>query len=871
VAVAVFALAASTAPAYGAGARKPTQGSLFGGRTGETPIALPLTRTRVQAGLSGGSARVVVTQVFENPHREAIEAIYVFPLPSRAAVSGTTVRVGTRSMRGRILERRRARDAYLAAKRSGSRAVSVEQERGNVFTQSVSHIPGGATVRVELEYHVALRQTGGTFEFAFPMVVAPRSIPGAPDGRLPRGHGTAPDTDRVRDASRITPPLLPQGMRSGRDIEVSLVIDEGANLARVWSPSHPIARAALGKAQTRVALAKKRQVPNRDLVIRYRVRDDKPRVSIHRANDGTGFIGITTRVAEPGPALPAGKLRIVFLVDDSASMTGANFSAAKRVVRETLQALPTSSSFAIELVSNKRGLAMSRVSRASRAKARAFLGRLRPGRRSDARPSLRRALRKAGPGSVVFVTDGWFGNERELGRVVARERRARVFPVAIGAAPNLYFADVMAGAGRGATSSLALGEDPGRLSIEIARLVTRAPNVAAVKVSFDGAVHSVTPTRAQMFPGRAARIYARFEDGKAPRRVTMTSGSTPVTILVPRRMGSNPSLPHLWARERIKELELDSLATGASHAKVIASLGIEMGILTPYTTFLAVDEGSSSAPAARTVAVPVELPEATSRQAALADAEITSGDELDDRKFRLTNKKETSAKSGKDGRKIKKPRPRGNRSRTKTARVRRRPKQPDTATAPPEPRATEPSRVESERAPVEAAGEDAAGGASVEYDDDSAPTTRAYQSDIALAESISDESGRRIGALVGLGVARDAIETAPALTLGVGLELMRVREIAVELSLGATVPLAGDVPAIFRLIPDLTFALTRHLGLRVGAGPMLSTGAELGIDAGVALDVQLSRRLRLQLGARRSFIVSDDDVDSAAVGLEFGF
>src|SRR5947199_5114147 len=100
----------------------------------------PLKHTDVKAEISGFLSRVRVTQEFENPFKEKIEAVYTFPLPSEAAVDDMTMQVGDRTVKGKILGREEAQNVYEAAKSNGQVASLLDQERPNNFTQSVANI-----------------------------------------------------------------------------------------------------------------------------------------------------------------------------------------------------------------------------------------------------------------------------------------------------------------------------------------------------------------------------------------------------------------------------------------------------------------------------------------------------------------------------------------------------------------------------------------------------------------------------------------------------------------------------------------------------------------------------------------------------------
>ncbi|HEX7957706.1 MAG TPA: VIT domain-containing protein, partial [Pyrinomonadaceae bacterium] len=193
-----------------------TPGSLSAvGAGGRTRGLCPLKHTDVRAGVAGPLARVTVTQEFENPVPDKIEAVYTFPLPQGAAVDEMTMRVGGRTVKGRIMRREEAGERYRAARDAGQVASLLDQERPNIFTQSVANIMPGERVTVTISYVETLKYENGAYEFSFPTVVGPRYVPGEATGK--QGGGFAPDTNRVPDGSKITPKVAPEGMRAGHD------------------------------------------------------------------------------------------------------------------------------------------------------------------------------------------------------------------------------------------------------------------------------------------------------------------------------------------------------------------------------------------------------------------------------------------------------------------------------------------------------------------------------------------------------------------------------------------------------------------------------------------------------------------------------
>jgi len=206
----------------------PTQGSLqVLDKDGKPSGECPLKHTDVKAQVTGFLNRVTVTEEFENNFPNKIEAIYTFPLPQAAAVDDLTMVIGERVVKGKIMRREDAQAAYSAAKQVGRIASLLNQEQANVFTQQVANIMPGQGVRITISYVETLQYEDGSYEWTFPMVVAPRYVPAA-----------ARDANDPSVTSPISPINAPDGMRAGHDISLEIDLDAGVPIVAVNSQSH---------------------------------------------------------------------------------------------------------------------------------------------------------------------------------------------------------------------------------------------------------------------------------------------------------------------------------------------------------------------------------------------------------------------------------------------------------------------------------------------------------------------------------------------------------------------------------------------------------------------------------------------------------
>jgi Ca-activated chloride channel family protein len=273
-----------------------TEGTLLAvDKQGQPGPECPLKHTDVKADITGFLARVTVTQEFQNNAADKIEAVYVFPLPRMAAVDRMDMYIGERHVRGDIKRREEARAIYEAARDAGKMAALLDQERPNIFTQHVANIRAGDKIRIVISYVEHLKYEDGNYEWVFPMVVGPRYIPGNPIGKI--GGGWAPDTDRVPDASKITPHVTKPGTRAGHDLSLAVSVDAGVPLQSLSSKSHDVLTERPGANRAIVRLKDKDVIPNKDFILKYDVSGSKieDAVLTHRGARGGFFTMICNR------------------------------------------------------------------------------------------------------------------------------------------------------------------------------------------------------------------------------------------------------------------------------------------------------------------------------------------------------------------------------------------------------------------------------------------------------------------------------------------------------------------------------------------------------------------------------------------------
>jgi Ca-activated chloride channel family protein len=614
---------------------KATQGSLQALDASGKPAGIcPLKHTDVKAEISGFLSRVVVTQEFENPFKDKIEAVYTFPLPQAAAVDDMTMRVGERTVRGRILRREEAQAVYEAARDAGQVASLLDQERPNIFTQSVANIMPGEKVTVQISYVETLKYEEGSYEFVFPMVVGPRYVPGTAAGRS--GGGRLPDTDRVPDASRITPQVAPEGMRAGHDISVDVTLDAGVPLDGLASKTHEVDVERPGVSSAHVRLKDRAVIPNKDFILRYDVagRRIEDALLTNRTDKG-GFFTLILQPPDRVVASDVNPKEMVFVLDTSGSMEGFPIEKAKEAMKLALDGLYPQDTFnLITFAGDEHILFPSPVpaTKENLQKAQNFLRSRKGSGGTEMMKAIKAALDPSDAQDhlriVCFMTDGYVGNDMEIVGEIQKHPNARVFSFGIGSSVNRFLLDKMAETGRGEAEYVTLTDDGSAAARRFHERI-RNPLFTDITVDWNGLpVADVYPKRIpDLFSAKPVILTGRYTGSghgiiRLKGKMAGHDFVREVPVDLPDSEARHDVLATLWARTRIDDLmgqDYDGLQHGNPRAdlkETITQLGLEYRLMTQFTSFVAVEEMTvTDGGQPRRIDVPVELPEGVSRSA----------------------------------------------------------------------------------------------------------------------------------------------------------------------------------------------------------------------------------------------------------------
>ncbi|HZO53461.1 MAG TPA: VIT and VWA domain-containing protein [Bryobacteraceae bacterium] len=634
-ALTVFGVALATRPvATTALAAEASSGSLDAIDPKGTAIGrCPLKHTAVQVDISGPIARVNVTQEFENPYRTAIEAVYTFPLSQRAAVDDMTMRIGDRTVKGKIKPKDEARKIYEDARNRGQLAGLLDQERPNIFTQAVANIPPGAKVKIEISYVESLFYEEGSYAFSFPMVVGPRYIPGNATGHS--GGGWAPDTDRVPDASKITPPVAPKGIRAGHDISLAVKLDAGVPVESLTSTSHVVDIVRKDPHRAELRLRDQNEIPNKDFRMSWDVSGRKVADALLTHRDARG--GFFTFLLQP-PDRPAESeitpKEIVFVLDTSGSMSGFPIEKAKEVIKLAMDGLHERDTFNLITFAGDTHILFPQPVPATAANVQAaqrFLLSRSGGGGTEMMKAIRAALDPSDSQEhlriVCFLTDGYVGDDMTIIGEVKRHPNARVFSFGIGSSVNRFLLDKMAEEARGEVEYVSLSDDGSAAAKRFHQRV-RTPLLTDLELDWGGmSVSEVYPKRLpDLFTAKPLVIKGRYDaPGNGTMRLRGKLAGRPwsreIRVNLPAVQPEHDVMATLWARAKVDDL-MSQDWQGMQHnspkpeiKEAITKLGLDFRMMTQFTSFVAVEEKVvTEGGRPMRIDVPVEMPSGVSHE-----------------------------------------------------------------------------------------------------------------------------------------------------------------------------------------------------------------------------------------------------------------
>ena len=584
---------------------------------------LPLKDTRVDLNVSGVIADVRVVQTYSNEGTRPINATYLFPASTRAAVYSMRMKIGNQIIVAKIKEREAAKQEFEEAKKQGKSASLLEENRPNVFSMKLANIMPRDVVEIELRYTELLIPTDGVYQVVYPTVVGPR---------YPSKEG--------EDKPPVGTAYQHEGEQPKSTLHISTRISAGMPIEELDCPSHKLAAAWDGNRLATLELDEADAFQgNRDFILNYRLKGKQisSGLLLFQGEDENFFL----YMAQPPKRVEAAAIpprEYIFVVDVSGSMSGFPLDTSKKLLEDLIGNLRPTDLFNVILFSgDSTALAESSIPANGENVSRALqlIDEQRGAGGTELLPALEQAMSMHREGdisrSIVVITDGYISGEDDLFDYIrANLGNANVFAFGIGSSVNRYLIEGVAKAGMGEPFVL-IDEKKAAETAAKFREYIQTPVLSGVKVQASGFdVYDVFPKHLpDLLADRPVIVFGKWRGTPSGTfELTGNTGAGPyravteVSEFAPD--GSNSALKYLWARSRIDELAgFGSGSLGDERTKEITALGLKYNLLTRYTSFIAVREKIVNPDGAATdVDQPLPLPVGVTDMAIGSEPEV---------------------------------------------------------------------------------------------------------------------------------------------------------------------------------------------------------------------------------------------------------
>lgn len=558
--------------------------------------ALPLKKTSANVKILGVIADVTVKQVYVNKGKTPLEAVYVFPASTRAAVYALTMKIGNRLLKAEVQTRKKARETYEKAKNEGRSASLLEQERPNVFQMNVANILPGDTVEVEMKYTELLIPDNAVYEFVFPTVTGPR-------------YSSKKKSDVSDNTDFVETPYLHEGEKASYEFDLNASINAGMPIAELESPSHKINIEYSNNTKSRavVSLSDEENNPgNKDFVLRYVLSGNKINTGLLLSKgEKENFFLLMLQPPKKVKKENITAREYIFVVDVSGSMNGYPLDISKKMIKNLLNSLNEKDLFNIILFAGSSRFlnCMSMPATSGNiSEAMKMINTARGGGGTELIPALKKVFNNPKPSgfsrSIVILTDGYINVEKETFDLIANNlNNTNIFAFGIGTSVNRYLIEGMARVGNG-QPFFVLNKDESEYTTQKFINYISTPVLTNVKVEFNGFnAYDVEPRNiADVMEQRPIIIYGKWS-GVSQGRIRVSgimAGNKELHVDIPIAVfagdKSNDALKYIWARNKIAILsDYNAINRDEKRINEVTELGLKYNLLTEYTSFVAVD------------------------------------------------------------------------------------------------------------------------------------------------------------------------------------------------------------------------------------------------------------------------------------------
>ena len=541
------------------------------------PVAIK--HQRVNIDVKDGVASTEIEQVFTNTSGEALEATYVFPVPRGGSVTEFAMYMNGQRMQGELIDSDKAKKIYQDIVRRMKDPGLLEHMGDQLFKVSVYPVPASGDLKLELAYAQTLEFDAGLYKLVYPLKTNEKLC------------------------------------RTLEDFTVRARVRSSVPMKNVYSPTHQISVKRKGDHEVTVGFEEDGGTLDKDFVLFYGVSKKEFGLNLltHRHNkkeDGYFMMMLAPSVERKDDRII--KKDVTFVFDTSGSMAVKKMDQAREALAYCVAKLNKQDRFNIVRFSTDVETFKSKLVPASKAmcdEAQVFVENLEARGGTNIDEALQTALRMRDgqserPHIVVFLTDGKPTIGETQAEVIVKhvdtrnKSGARIFVFGVGDKVNTHLLDKISGGNGGASSYVFPEED---IEIKVSSFADKisSPVLSNLKLEVEGVriVQQYPSELSDLFAGDQLSVIGRYK-GSDHVAITLTgnvNGEAHKHVYegtFPASNKQNKFVPVLWATRHIGYL-LDEIRLHGENEEVkdeVVRLSKEFGIVTPYTSYLVVED-----------------------------------------------------------------------------------------------------------------------------------------------------------------------------------------------------------------------------------------------------------------------------------------
>ena len=574
-----FAVAALLAVALLAPSVASAQGVLL--PTDRTVQPLAVRYHRVNVAMENGTAVTKVEQVFHNHTSRPLEATFLMPMPEQAAILEFAMWMNGKRVEGKVLDRTEARAVYEGIVRRMRDPGLIEWAGHSLFQARIFPVPANGDQKIEVAWTQVMPYEDGVYRYLYPLKTTERAA------------------------------------RTLEDFTIQATLTSKTPIRNIYSPTHKIYARKTDDHNAVVGFEEEGALLQKDFELLYSVSQKDIGLNLLTYRPSKGEAGYFLLMAAPKATWDEKEIvgkAVTFVIDTSGSMAEQDkMGRAREALKYCVERLNDKDRFnVIRFSSDVEAFRPTLVSAADqRGAALEFIETLEPAGGTAIHEALLKALETSGDESpiIVFITDGRpTVGETETQKIAdaiaaANGKSARIFTFGVGSTVNTKLLDQLASAHGGWATYV---KPDGEIEEKITAFYNKMahPVLSGVTLEIPGVrTYAMLPGRVpDLFRGDQLLVIGRYRgDGDSLVRLTGKLGGASKTY---DYEGSFPAvteakdhdfIAQLWAHRQVGFLLEQISLSGETPERVeeVKQLALQYGIVTPYTSYLAVEPGAA--------------------------------------------------------------------------------------------------------------------------------------------------------------------------------------------------------------------------------------------------------------------------------------